>query len=197
MQLREQKKSATRQRLVAVAVRAFSVDGYAETTVDDIAGAAGVSPRTFFHYFPTKQDVLLGHERALLADLVAAVTDADASHSAARALWDAVERLAQHFDRESAQLRPLYALIIGEPSVHRRSLELQTEWEHELAGALSPRLRGQSRDHRAHVLAATALACLRSSARQWATQIDGRSLHSRLRGARQSLLRDLDDQAAA
>lgn len=57
--LRERKKAKTRAAIVAHAMRLFGEQGYAETTVDQIADAAEVSPSTFFRYFPTKEDVVL------------------------------------------------------------------------------------------------------------------------------------------
>jgi AcrR family transcriptional regulator len=58
--LRERKKSATRKAIEDAAWELFSERGYAGTSVDDIADRAGVAPRTFFRYFPTKADVLYG-----------------------------------------------------------------------------------------------------------------------------------------
>ncbi|WP_163507526.1 TetR family transcriptional regulator [Fodinicola acaciae] len=59
MSLRERKKQRTRAALQRHALRLFRDQGYAETTVDDIAAAAEVSRSTFFRYFGTKEDVLL------------------------------------------------------------------------------------------------------------------------------------------
>lgn len=59
MSLRERKKQRTRAELQRHALRLFRDQGYAETTVDDIAAAAEVSRSTFFRYFGTKEDVLL------------------------------------------------------------------------------------------------------------------------------------------
>jgi AcrR family transcriptional regulator len=60
--LRERKKVKTRAAIREHALRLFREQGYAETTVDQIADAAEVSPSTFFRYFPTKEDVVLDDE---------------------------------------------------------------------------------------------------------------------------------------
>ncbi|HEX9998944.1 MAG TPA: TetR family transcriptional regulator [Actinoplanes sp.] len=57
--LRERKKAKTRATIRETAMRLFEEQGYAATTVDQIADAAEVSPSTFFRYFPTKEDVVL------------------------------------------------------------------------------------------------------------------------------------------
>src|SRR5689334_13716823 len=57
--LRERKKAKTRAAIQEHALRLFRKQGYEETTVEQIADAAEVSPSTFFRYFPTKEDVVL------------------------------------------------------------------------------------------------------------------------------------------
>ena len=58
MGLRELKKQRTRATLVDVAARLCARQGYERTTVDQIAAAADVSPRTFSRYFPNKEAVI-------------------------------------------------------------------------------------------------------------------------------------------
>ncbi len=57
--LRERKKAKTRAAIQVHALRLFREQGYAATTVEQIAEAAEISPSTFFRYFPTKEDVVL------------------------------------------------------------------------------------------------------------------------------------------
>src|ERR1700741_2124284 len=61
MSLRQRKRQHTRQELISAAMRLFERKGYEQTTVAEIAGAAGVSTKTFFNYFASKDEVLFPH----------------------------------------------------------------------------------------------------------------------------------------
>ena len=71
--LRERKKARTRASIREHAMRLFLHQGFAQTSVEQIAEAAEVSPSTFFRYFPTKEDVVLADDLdpILLAALAA------------------------------------------------------------------------------------------------------------------------------
>ncbi len=56
--LRERKRRETLQRIAEIGLKLFAENGYEETTLEGIAAAAGISARTFFYYFKTKDEVL-------------------------------------------------------------------------------------------------------------------------------------------
>ena len=68
--LRERKKRAPRDALRRSAVRLVASRGLAAVTVQDIAADADVSARTFFNYFPSKEDAVSGWDPAVLSDMV-------------------------------------------------------------------------------------------------------------------------------
>ncbi len=82
--LRERKKARTRAAIREHALRLFREQGYADTTIEQIAAAAEVSPSTFFRYFPTKEDVVLRD--------------------------DFDDRILEAFDRQPASLSPIAAI---------------------------------------------------------------------------------------
>jgi AcrR family transcriptional regulator len=99
--LRERKKARTRASIREHALRLFREQGYSDTTVEQIAAAAEVSPSTFFRYFPTKEDVVLRD--------------------------DLDERILDAFERQPASLTPVAAVR----AAMREAIETFTpaEWE--------------------------------------------------------------------
>ena len=72
---RESKRRETHDALIASATRLFTERGYQATTIADIAAGAGVAPRTFFGYFPTKEAVLFWPFDVLAANLEEALSE--------------------------------------------------------------------------------------------------------------------------
>jgi AcrR family transcriptional regulator len=158
LSLSERKLRVTRDALVEAALELFSLHGYDETTVEEIAAAAGVSPRTFFRHFPTKQDVFFVDHPAD----VAAFRDSLPEHAARTSLPRAVERAFEErrpVDRpESIRLKRL-RLLAEIPSVRAASYLPQLEYEQVIADVL---LRRWTSDPlRATCAAAAVMAALR------------------------------------
>jgi AcrR family transcriptional regulator len=84
--LAERRRRLVRADLARVAIALFAERGFDAVTVDDIAAAAGISGRTFFRYFATKDEVVLDYERLLQERLVAALDERPASEGPVTAL---------------------------------------------------------------------------------------------------------------
>jgi len=161
---RETRKRSTREALEEAALRRFAVDGYDETSVDAIAADAGVSARTFFRYFATKDEVLdMGREmrqaelRVRIRDLVAADT------AGLDVVRDALVELARGFetDRDRVQLRQRAAA--SSPVLRGRLYDTFASWEHVVARELGG-------DADARTLAAVGFAVFRASTATWVAE---------------------------
>jgi AcrR family transcriptional regulator len=111
--LRERKKIRTRETIRQEAFRLIEENGYAATTVEQIAEAAEVSPSTFFRYFPTKESVLLADDMdALIMDALAAQPpDLSPVHALRRAYQVTIENMSvdqQEF--ENARQRLMFSI---------------------------------------------------------------------------------------
>jgi AcrR family transcriptional regulator len=111
--LRERKKIKTRQAIRREAFRLIDANGYAATTVEQIAEAADVSPSTFFRYFPSKESLLLADD---LDPLVLAAFDAQPpelspTEAIRRAYSDVMARLpAEQLEFENSRQRLMFSI---------------------------------------------------------------------------------------
>ncbi|MCC9308449.1 TetR/AcrR family transcriptional regulator [Kitasatospora sp. RB6PN24] len=101
---REQNRLRTHNALVAAANRLFQEQGYEATTVRDIATAAGVGERTFFRYFPSKENLVLQQVRDLIPLLAAEIRRRPTAEPPLVALREALLALAARQDTSPAVL---------------------------------------------------------------------------------------------
>ncbi|MFI7491435.1 TetR family transcriptional regulator [Micromonospora echinaurantiaca] len=120
--LRERKKQKTRWSIQEHALRLFREQGYEDTTVDQIAAAAEVSPSTFFRYFKTKEDVVLHDEWDPV--FVRYLTEAPAGLSLVAAMRYALrEGLADFDDADRTKTLQRADLMLRVPAVRMRLLD--------------------------------------------------------------------------
>jgi AcrR family transcriptional regulator len=123
---RQRKKTATRDRIRASALRLFSEQGYDATTVEQIAAAAGVSHVTFFRYFPAKEDVALSDSYdPLIASFIAQTPAAWPLIRRIRTVL--VQGLRQVYDTDRDTLLAQNKLIVSTPAL------LERLWAHQIA----------------------------------------------------------------
>jgi len=111
--LRERKKIKTRQAIRREAFRLIEENGYAATTVEQIAEAADVSPSTFFRYFPSKESLLLADDLdpLILAALEAQPPDLPPTQAIRRAYAAAMAGLsAEQLEFENTRQRLMFSI---------------------------------------------------------------------------------------
>jgi AcrR family transcriptional regulator len=139
--LRERKKQRTREQLSRIAMELFAERGLQAVTVEEICERAEVSPRTFFRYFSSKEDVVFtnnAERRTVMRDALAHELPGETLGAAARR---AVQALLDHDlqeDRDTARLRA--RLLANEPALARHLTALTTEWTRELTDIVAQRL---------------------------------------------------------
>ncbi|MFI1168892.1 TetR/AcrR family transcriptional regulator [Streptomyces sp. NPDC020801] len=161
--LRERKKDQTRRQLRDCAARLFAEQGFAATTVADIAACANVSTRTFFRYFDSKEDLLLPDG----VELFAAVEDALAQRPADEAPLDAVYHalLAATAPFQNTSLTALTHPLDGtEQLIAARLIQAFAEFEDRLTRLVLDRLPTGTPDADLHaaVVAGAALGTVRA-----------------------------------
>jgi len=136
--LRERKKQKTRWLIQEHALRLFQEQGYEQTTVDQIAAAAEISPSTFFRYFKTKEDVVMEDEYDPL--LIKLIAQAPPDRSPIAALRH-VMRLAFTAigPDELAKIYQRIKLQVSVPALRMRMLDGFTNNLDLLAGAVAQR----------------------------------------------------------
>jgi AcrR family transcriptional regulator len=134
MGLRELKKQRTREAIAETAFGMFAKRGFDKVTVAEVAEAAGVSEKTVFNYFPTKEDLLFDEVPARQAALVEAVSGRGPGVSVPEALRRL--QLAQ-CARMASPGFAIFARIIDEsPALRAKELEVMADFERVLADAL-------------------------------------------------------------
>ena len=150
--LRERKKAKTRAAIREHAMRLFHDQGYAATTVDQIAEAADVSQSTFFRYFPTKEDVVLTDDYDPL--MVAALRAQPAELSPIEAIRRSIRELFGLFTDEMWEAEQRRQdLIRGVPELRMRVRQQFTDSITLLAEVLAERAGLPADDFSARVLA--------------------------------------------
>jgi len=157
--VRERRKLATRQRLLQAAKEQFEERGYDDVTVADIAAQAGVSVKTLFQHFRSKEDLLLAELTEIHDDMLAAVRARDRERTPLQAVTDWViewegRRPPDGFDR--------FVRMVGTgPSVESMRRRLYDDWENALVAVLADEANEARPTPRTRLIAAQLIGMIR------------------------------------
>jgi AcrR family transcriptional regulator len=165
---RARNRARTRRALIDAAMDRFSAEGFDAVSVERIADAAGVSPRTFFRYFATKEDVVF----ADYEDEFDAWDEVTATPVPGEPLIETIRRgthrVVADYEADAQRWDRWFALVAAEPALQRRMLESQARLRARATEALA-RLLGVDAaiDPRPVALASAAMAATESASRAW------------------------------
>jgi AcrR family transcriptional regulator len=174
--LRERKKLATRRAIRRAALELIAERGFSHVTVEDIAAAADVSPRTFFNYFPSKEAVLFGADPGRAEEVRARLVHDLPGHSALDVLRVVLTERARQLAAELAELGGDPARWVAQmksaqadPQLRAAQASHMAQVESSFASALAERLgTDPDRDPYPMLLASAATAVLRAIMSFWA-----------------------------
>jgi AcrR family transcriptional regulator len=163
----ERSRQHAYEEITAVAMDLFLANGFQQTTIDEIVAAAGISRRSFFRYFGTKEDIVLGHfvadGAALRAELERRPEEEDVWTALRGALFS-LEAATPDNERILALSRMMYET----PSLRARSVEKHLRWYDELVPEVERRLGGGPRlGLRARTIVGCVVTCLDLAGEAW------------------------------
>jgi AcrR family transcriptional regulator len=169
--LAERKRQLVRDELTEAALQLLAFQGFEETTIDQMAAAAGVSRRTFFRYFQSKEDVII----EFLSDHGRQLSDGLATRPAteppAVALQHTLRAFTDTFLEHPEKSQRLTKVTVSTPSLFARYLERQVAWRAALTTGLARRMAvDPSADPRPAVLVAVAFAAFDTALMRWVEQ---------------------------
>ncbi|WP_211877605.1 TetR/AcrR family transcriptional regulator [Pseudarthrobacter albicanus] len=151
--LRGRKRAATRTAITAVARSLTAERGLNGYTVEEVCERAGISRRTFFNYFPSKEDAIIGHaDDAFPADVVedflrgAASPPGEISATLFQDLVTLMLRMSERMSSSEEETRQLIRVIQKEPQLMLRVIGVSEEREADFSRLLAAR-EGVPPDH--------------------------------------------------
>lgn len=171
--LRQRTRELMRQEVAATALKLFLERGFEPVTTVEIAHEAGISPRSFFRYFPTKEDVVLSG----LREGGEHVRDGLRARPKDEPVWESL-RIAfrQLIDAPGFRTNDLLGvteMIMSSPSIQARNMQKRREWEDILLPEIALRLPERdglselNDEDRARALLAAGLGCVDAATRAW------------------------------
>ena len=136
----ERRRRIIRSEIGRVAIELFAEHGFDAVTVDQIAAGAGTSPRTFFRYFDSKDDVLLDYERRLQARLLTAFDEQPDSVGAVLALRQAYAATAHIEPADRPRVVQIGRILESAPALRARARGERTTVDTALVDHVAHRL---------------------------------------------------------
>ena len=177
MSLRETKQAETRSKITDATVDLLLARGLQGTLVDEIAAAACISRRTFFNYFPTKQDVFAEWFRRQGDYLAACVSARPKDEAPWASLHYAYREMRLEFGRDGDRVLKLRQILAAEPLLLAKKYECLASTMRNLTPVIEQRLKKTvNRVLVAHVYVQAAMGAYNAACAEWEAAPQGADL---------------------
>jgi AcrR family transcriptional regulator len=180
--LRARKRAQTRDEIIDAALTLFEQKGFDGATIDDVAAAADVSPRTVFRYFATKEDLVFFGQDEENRRILAMLRSVPRGNDAIGAIMRVTRTILLESSPSSEQLMRSQRLVHATPSLRVYEGKMRREIERIVAGALVPARPTRAETLRGRMMAAVYVAALDAAMSSWMEA-----------GARGTPVRELDE----
>lgn len=188
--VRERKRRETHQRITQAGLKLFLSRGFAATTLDDIASEAGISRRTFFSYFKSKDDIILSMQDAAWAAMYADILKASPDAAPIDAVRDVMVKHMSRYTTE--EMTELDALMRSSETLASRKQAFYAEQEQALFATLCEVWRQPERRTALRMVAIVSIGAIKLTTQTWNDQQGvKRSVARLLRDAFESLRSEL------
>ncbi len=159
--MKEIKAEAVTASIAAHALALFDEKGFDAVTADEIAAAAGISRRSFFRYFPTKEDVVVAGHAAFGERIIEVVKARPQTEDVWVSLRRGYDVLADNVDRDPEGAARTMRVVNSTASLRAHTLEKHIAWAVDLGPEIARRLGdADARRLEADVLVHASFACL-------------------------------------
>jgi AcrR family transcriptional regulator len=165
--LSERTRERTRREIADAAGQLFIEKGYAATTVRDIAEAADVSTRTFFRYFPSKDDVITAIASSTMDDTIDRLGEHRRGVDLLTALRQMLDASVARVEEDPESALAFQLMLRESPVLRGRWLEEQRRSRDRLAHALAPWFPRSASPMAAHLAAGAATLALDVAVGRW------------------------------
>lgn len=170
MGLRERKKRLAQATIEETALRLFQQHGYDQTSIQDIADAVMMSPRTFFRYFASKEDILFAPTQAIVNDGIRYIQSVPPTEKPLSALTATFLYIASQYDERKDTFMIRYQVAKETPQLASLYLYSLVSMESAICDALCARLETATSRRDMHFLVAICMAALRVAFETWLEQ---------------------------
>lgn len=175
LDLRAATREAVRAQVAERAVLILDERGFDETTVEQLAMGLGISPRSFFRYFSTKEDAVIGNLMPMGRLVERELVKRPASEPSWVSLRASFSPMVQSVERDPARVLRQARVAMSTPGLRARTIERHESWAAFLAPIVAGRLGGNRPNvaMAASALTQCALACLSVATVSWVEQSGG------------------------